>query len=73
MIALRFWPGLIDNAWGTYALISVLLAYPYCHAINVAWISKNANNVGSRTVASALYNVSFLHPSLPPWTIPKNI
>ncbi|KAK4143916.1 major facilitator superfamily domain-containing protein [Dichotomopilus funicola] len=58
VIALRFWPGLINNAWGTYALVSVLLAYPYCHAINVAWVSKNANNVGSRTVASALYNIS---------------
>lgn len=30
IIALRFWPGVIDNAWGTYALITVLLSYPYC-------------------------------------------
>ncbi|KAG7291041.1 hypothetical protein NEMBOFW57_001051 [Staphylotrichum longicolle] len=58
IIALRFWPGVIKDAWGTYALITVLLAYPYCHAINVAWVSKNANNVGTRTVASALYNIS---------------
>ncbi|KAH6636030.1 major facilitator superfamily domain-containing protein [Chaetomium tenue] len=58
IIALRFWPGVINNAWGTYALITVLLSYPYCHAINVAWVSKNANNVGTRTVASALYNIS---------------
>ncbi|KAL2156590.1 hypothetical protein VTH82DRAFT_1335 [Thermothelomyces myriococcoides] len=58
IIALRFWPGVIDNAWGTYALITVLLSYPYCHAINVAWVSRNSNNVGTRTVASALYNIS---------------
>ncbi|KAL2200842.1 major facilitator superfamily domain-containing protein [Corynascus similis CBS 632.67] len=58
IIALRFWPGVIDNAWGTYALITVLLSYPYCHAINVAWVSKNSNNVGTRTIASALYNIS---------------
>ncbi|KAL2135936.1 hypothetical protein VTI74DRAFT_6164 [Chaetomium olivicolor] len=58
IIALRFWPGVIKDAWGTYALITVLLSYPYCHAINVAWTSKNANNVGTRTVASALYNIS---------------
>ncbi|KAL2264254.1 hypothetical protein VTK26DRAFT_9030 [Humicola hyalothermophila] len=58
IIALRFWPGVIDNAWGTYALISVLLSYPYCHPILVAWTSKNANNVGTRTVASAVYNMS---------------
>jgi hypothetical protein len=60
IIALRFWPGVIKDAWGTYALITVLLSYPYCHAINVAWVSKNANNVGTRTVASALYNVGIL-------------
>jgi hypothetical protein len=58
IIALRFWPGVIKDAWGTYALITVLLSYPYCHAIMVAWTSKNANNVGTRTVASALYNIS---------------
>ncbi|SPQ22659.1 2c6f0967-05cf-4c22-9f40-71949ea67bb1 [Thermothielavioides terrestris] len=29
IIALRFWPGVIHNAWGTYALITVLLSYPY--------------------------------------------
>ncbi|KXX81241.1 hypothetical protein MMYC01_203193 [Madurella mycetomatis] len=58
IIALRFWPGVIDDAWGTYALITVLLSYPYCHAINVAWVSKNANNVGTRIIASALYNIS---------------
>lgn len=30
LIALRFWPGVIEDAWGTYVLITVLLAYPYC-------------------------------------------
>jgi hypothetical protein len=30
IIALRFWPNVIKDAWGTYALITVLLAYPYC-------------------------------------------
>ncbi|KAL2123454.1 hypothetical protein VTJ04DRAFT_3909 [Mycothermus thermophilus] len=58
IIALRFWPGVVDDAWGTYILITVLLSYPYCHAINVAWVSRNANNVATRTIASALYNIS---------------
>lgn len=35
IIALRWWPGALSNAWGTYALITVLLSYPYCHAIIV--------------------------------------
>lgn len=57
VIALYTWPNLIKNQWGTYALITVLLSYPYCHAINVAWVSANSNNVGSRSVSAALYNM----------------
>ncbi|KAJ6157777.1 pantothenate transporter [Penicillium chermesinum] len=58
LLALRFWPDVISNAWGTYALVTVLLSYPYCHAIVVAWASRNSNNVGNRSVSAALYNMS---------------
>ncbi|KAF2089557.1 putative MFS transporter [Saccharata proteae CBS 121410] len=58
LLALRFWSGAMTNAWGTYALVTVLLSYPYCHAILVAWTSKNSNNVGNRTVSAALYNMT---------------
>ncbi|EPE06865.1 allantoate permease [Ophiostoma piceae UAMH 11346] len=58
VFALKWWSGLIINRWGTYALVTVLLSYPYCHAILVAWTSKNANNVGARSVSAALYNIS---------------
>jgi len=57
LLALRFWPGIITDAWATYALTVVTLSYPYCHAILVAWVSKNSNNVGSRSVSAALYNI----------------
>ncbi|KAF1817455.1 putative pantothenate transporter [Eremomyces bilateralis CBS 781.70] len=57
IIALRVWPGLMKEQWPTYALLTVLLSYPYCHAINVGWISKNSNNVGSRSISAALYNM----------------
>ncbi|KAI1333321.1 MFS general substrate transporter [Xylariaceae sp. FL0255] len=57
IIALRWWPGSYTDRYGTYALVTVLLSYPYCHAILVAWVSKNSNNVGSRGVSSALYNM----------------
>lgn len=33
LLALRFWPGIISNAWGTYAVVTVLLSYPYCHGM----------------------------------------
>lgn len=61
LVALRFWSGTMTNAWGTYAIVMVLSSYPYCHAILVAWISKNSNNVATRTVSAAFYN-SQLHP-----------
>ena len=54
--ALRFWPDVMDNKWGTYAIITTLLCFPYCHAILVGWVSKNSNNVGTRTVSAAVYN-----------------
>jgi predicted MFS family arabinose efflux permease len=57
VIALRFWPGSFVSPWGTYALITTILSYPYCHAIVVAWTSRNSNNVGARSVSAALYNM----------------
>ncbi|KAI8947546.1 major facilitator superfamily domain-containing protein [Xylaria longipes] len=58
LAALRWWPGTVQDAWGTYALITILLSYPYCHAIVVAWASRNSNSVGTRGVAAAVYNMA---------------
>ncbi|KAK3898171.1 allantoate permease, partial [Staphylotrichum tortipilum] len=57
VIALRWWPGVVADKWGTYALVTVLASYPYAHAIIVGWTSRNSNNVGVRSVSAALYNV----------------
>ncbi|KAH7117545.1 major facilitator superfamily domain-containing protein [Dendryphion nanum] len=59
LIALLYWPGAMSTShpWETYILVTVLLSYPYCHAILVGWTSKNANNVGSRTISAAVYNM----------------
>ncbi|KAI0007180.1 allantoate permease [Xylariaceae sp. FL0662B] len=51
IFALRFWDGVVEDRWGTYAIIMALLSYPYCHAILVGWCSKNSNNVGTRTMS----------------------
>jgi predicted MFS family arabinose efflux permease len=58
LIALRWWPGSGKEVWGTYALLVVLLGYPYCHAILVAWTSRNAGSVRTRTISAAVYNMS---------------
>ncbi|KAL2822485.1 major facilitator superfamily domain-containing protein [Aspergillus granulosus] len=58
ILILRFWSGAMVDAWGTYSIMTVLLSYPYCHAILVGWTSKNSINVGTRTVSAAVYNMS---------------
>ena len=57
LIALRWWPGTNVDAWGTFSLITVLLSYPYCHAIVVAWASRNSGSVRTRSVSAAVYNM----------------
>ena len=57
VIALRWWAGTMKDAWGTFALITVLLSYPYCHAIVVAWASRNSGSVRTRSVSAAFYNM----------------
>ena len=44
--------------WGRYACTILLVGTPYFHAIIVAITSRNAGSVRTRTVASAIYNMS---------------
>lgn len=54
---LTWWSGTLENIWGTYALLVVMLSAPYIHAILVSWCSRNSNSVGSRTLSAAIYNM----------------
>lgn len=57
MAAIRFWPGSMKQPWPTWALVSIVLAAPYIHAICVAWVSRNSNSIRSRSICSAVYNM----------------
>jgi hypothetical protein len=46
------------NKWVKYTLGILLVGAPYVHAIQVAITSRNAGSVRTRTVASALYNMT---------------
>lgn len=54
---LAFWRNSMTNTWGTWLVTTLLLGGPYIHAICVAWVSRNANSIRSRTVGSAVYNM----------------
>jgi hypothetical protein len=56
LIALVVFPN-DESAWIRFAIITLLLGYPYIHAIQVGLQSRNANSVRTRTVASAAYNM----------------
>jgi hypothetical protein len=43
--------------WAKWACATLLVGYPYIHAILVAITSRNAGSVRTRTVASAMYNI----------------
>ncbi|KAJ4353123.1 hypothetical protein N0V95_003657 [Ascochyta clinopodiicola] len=46
------------SPWARWVLAILLVGHPYVHAILVAITSRNAGTVRTRTVASALYNMT---------------
>ena len=56
MIALVVTP--VITGWGFFAIATAVLGGPWVHAIQVAWCSRNAGSVRTRTVSAALYNMS---------------
>ncbi|KAJ5820266.1 hypothetical protein N7474_005857 [Penicillium riverlandense] len=46
------------SAWSRWVCISLVIGMPYIHAVLVAITSRNAGTVRTRTVATALYNMT---------------
>ncbi|EYE99170.1 putative transporter [Aspergillus ruber CBS 135680] len=46
------------STWGRYVDLILLIGAPYVHAIIVAIASRNAGSVRTRTVATAMYNMT---------------
>ena len=66
-VMLQFWalPCLValyhfhenTSAWRYYAVVTVLVGYPYVHPVQVAWASTNSYSVGTRTISASIYNM----------------
>lgn len=52
--------GIPANAspWTYWALASLQQAFPYVHALQVAWVSRQSGSVRTRTISAALYNMA---------------
>ncbi|OAL32679.1 hypothetical protein AYO20_07837 [Fonsecaea nubica] len=51
-------PQFSGSNWAKWTLSTLLVGYPYIHAILVALTSRNAGSVRTRTVGSSLYNMA---------------
>jgi len=67
-VILQFWalPLLIvlytftehTSQWVYFAVVSLIVGFPYVHPIQVAWTSRNSNSVSTRTISACMYNIS---------------
>lgn len=57
LIALAVLPS-DTNPWASYAVVTVLLSWPYSLPLQVGWVSRNSNTVRTRTVSAALLNMA---------------
>lgn len=55
---LNWWSGSMTNPWGTWAICNIIVGAPYIHAICVSWVSRNSGSIGTRSISSAIYNIS---------------
>lgn len=45
------------SQWVYFAVITLIVGFPYVHPIQVAWASRNSYSVRNRTVSASVYNM----------------
>jgi uncharacterized membrane protein YjjP (DUF1212 family) len=45
------------SQWVYFAVISLIVGYPYVRPIQAAWTSRNSNSVSARTISACMYNI----------------
>ncbi|KIY50631.1 MFS general substrate transporter [Fistulina hepatica ATCC 64428] len=45
------------SQWVYFAVVTLIVGYPYIHPIQVGWTSRNSYSVRTRTVSASLYNM----------------
>ncbi|KAI1092596.1 MFS general substrate transporter [Rostrohypoxylon terebratum] len=56
LIALAMLPD-HTSPWARYAVVAVLLSYPFAKGAQIAWCSRNSNSVRARAVSVAVYSM----------------
>lgn len=46
------------NKWVYWTIASLQQAFPYVHALQVAWVSRQSGSVRTRTISAAIYNMA---------------
>jgi len=46
------------SPWVYYAVVTLVIGFPYFHAIQVSWVSRNSYSVDKRTVSASIYNMT---------------
>ena len=58
LVSLEVLPKVFPGSnWAKWVISTLIIGYPYAHAVLVALASRNAGTVRTRTVASSLYNM----------------
>lgn len=57
LFPLRYWSGSQIDAWGTFAILTVVLGACPTWPLTISWCSANSNSVRNRAVSAAVVNV----------------